>query len=50
MPLTDDDELLRILKLPADGITATAPLRRVAAPFVIVELGPLKAAADALAG
>jgi DNA-binding transcriptional ArsR family regulator len=50
VPLTDDDELLRMLKLPAEGIRATAPLGHVPGPFVIAKLGPLKAAADALAG
>ena len=57
-PLSDDNELLRHLTLPADALKARLPApgaarlakQRVTDPFVIAELGPLKEAANALAG
>src|SRR3954454_9662463 len=55
--LSDDEELLRMLRLPADAIPAAVSpsgqarisKRRVTDPFVIAELGPLKEAAEAVA-
>jgi hypothetical protein len=60
-PLSDDEELLRMLRLPEDQVAAAksalsaaqaeaqaAPKRRVTGAFAVVELEPLKIAAKAV--
>ena len=60
MPLTEDEELLKLLRMPAEEVAkveaaaaraaqAAKPKRRVTEPFVIIELEQLKAAYRAVA-